>query len=107
MSLGLVMTKSHEAESRRSSGQGTYAGENSSRSGHGSVYNMSYTPTHPASAHHTPTHQTPIMQPVQLSRHVPRGSFGSSLGDDLFMTEPQYMYEPPPLDVVTSYPMMR
>ena len=103
MSLGIVMTKSHEAESRQSSGHGTCAGENSSRSGHGSVYNMSYTSTHLTSAHHSPTHQTPVMQPAHPTQHVPRGCFETILGEDLFMTEAQYLYEPPPVTVVTSY----
>lgn len=83
MNFGVVMAKAQEVESRRSSGHGTYTGDGSVHSG--GNYNLSY------------------------GQSVPTGSYGGSamgnnMSEDMYMTRPQYMYEPPP---VTAYNMIR
>ncbi|PFH60519.1 hypothetical protein XA68_10833 [Ophiocordyceps unilateralis] len=75
MSLGLVVSRGHEAESLRSSGRGTYVGDESYASPH-SHFAMPLASELP-----------------ELSELPQTASYGSSIGEDVFFDDASYVYD--------------
>ncbi|KYK56831.1 hypothetical protein DCS_03837 [Drechmeria coniospora] len=69
MSLSLVVSRGYEAESRRSSGRGTYIGDE-------------------------PHHEPQYAVPCSVGLHQP-ASYGSSGGEDGYFDETNYLYQAP------------